>query len=47
VPARLLSQAFLRFVNVTVRGPAVGRAAGHLAVPEVSGRGAAMLRGQL
>jgi hypothetical protein len=42
VPARLLPQALLRFEDVTVRGPAMGRAAGDLAVSEVSCRRAAV-----
>jgi hypothetical protein len=44
---RLLSQALLRFQHVTVRGPAVGGAARHLAVSEVPGRGPAVLRREL
>jgi hypothetical protein len=47
VPERLLPQALLRLQHVTVRGPAVGRAARDLAVAEVSGGGAAMPRRQL
>jgi len=42
VAARLLPQALLRFEDMTVRGPAMGRAAGDLAVSKVSCRRAAV-----
>jgi hypothetical protein len=47
VPARLLPQARLRFLDVSVSGPAVRGAARDLTVPEVPGGGAAVLGGEL
>jgi hypothetical protein len=47
VPARLFAQALLRFEDVTVSGPTVGRSARHLPVSKVRCRRAAMSRGEL
>jgi hypothetical protein len=47
VTARLLSQARLRFQNVTVSRPPVSGAPRHLSGSEVTGCGAAMPRGEL
>ena len=47
MPARLLPQALLCFEDATVRGPAMGRAAGDLPASEVCRCRAAVLRRDL